>query len=153
MLCPALQVEMATGDTGVFAFLNQQLGGSCRPRADEGSPPGASGAAAGRLTGPAGQGAGKQGGGGRGNAGASASRAAENRQALVGQADVVTAAQEAVRQLQATLSRNRGNKQIAAQVGAKLQRAQQQLVAAQGEHARLSKAINQKDDHKKWMKF
>jgi hypothetical protein len=61
--------------------------------------------------------------------------------------------QERVTQLEQSLARNRSNKQLAAQISAKLQHARGALAAAQGEHARISQAVNKKDDHKKWMKF
>ncbi len=61
--------------------------------------------------------------------------------------------QERVRALEQSLQRNRGNQQLATRITATLEGARKELVIAQGEHARVSKAITQGESQKRWLKF
>ncbi|GLC34181.1 hypothetical protein PLESTM_000166900 [Pleodorina starrii] len=152
--------EGAPGGGGLFDFINSSLGDSSAAARIRKAQVSVAGVAAHG-------GGGGGGGGGRAaqTAGAAAiagavaaaagggARRAPDRRGLMSHHDAVSGIQAQLSRLQEMLSRHRDNRGLRTQIEAQIRSVQAELAAAQSAAARASKAIQDKDAQKKWLKF
>ncbi|KAK9790312.1 hypothetical protein WJX73_002014 [Symbiochloris irregularis] len=151
--------ELATGDVGVFAFINGSLGQSSSLAAEARHRHTSSAEAGPVVRDWRGDANMKHAGAGRSSPGNHAVKGKQQKQdggdrrALAYSQDAVTALRQKVTHYEQMGMRNARDAVIAKQVKVKLAKARQDLEQAESAHRAQHAVINNKDNQKKWLKF